>query len=763
MNTCCHEACGEGADLWTPLHWAAMLGDTRLVNFLLDKGAETGTIATGESEFISAGVTPLIVGFKVMYECHDIEYRRKYDTAAFYRLLDTATPEMINVRLSTAHGRFNESGTEAPLAAACEMLDLNLVIALLAKRADPNFPATSKQASEPGEQSPLSKAVVSHGHTCGNGESEERRVELQKENAARIEIAKALLASGADVNLCKNLLSSVEGNEPLRELLIEHGAMPSSELTQSPVTWSDDKSRAEIRMGIRSHGTLMLPSTEDLTAILQAQSLTELHLHDGNESLFQEVPGTSESVKKLSCCLDGCRPDIEDNKETALLLLSKFPLLEELTWDYAHAWINEHEIFQLARVTPNLRVLRLHGDREVTEGSGRICVSDGGVARLTAALPLQSLWVGSSSFLTSLSEPVDYKDVWEPGGYDLSPKPLEALSRQCPSLESLCLDSYEVNCSNAAKTVTIVLAPFRCLRHLALRLLLTDANVACIAKAAPNLSTLALVSPLLTDAALAAVATCSELEALSFDAHEDRYPQPRRCNVSDAGVVQLAGACPRLQTVAIHYSQKLTAASITALAKLPGLRILHLDGAREGFATAAACDSLRAGCARLEFLHLGGFRRMGADAIEALSQCRALRVLKLRGELSREDLPRICATFSSGFGALQMWSYSPPHKFNKSFLRQSGLHLSAWEQVDRDMTPEQEARARVRLQRPDIKVIGSRLGGEGLPMKYRRRSTAIAAAREAYLSAFAMQECLVDVVRGYDSDDCDDEEGCGST
>jgi hypothetical protein len=417
----------------------------------------------------------------------------------------------------------------------------------------------------------------------------------------------------------------------------------------------------------------------------------------------------------------------------------------------------------------NLRVLKLHGDRDKgAEGSGRICVSDGGVKRLTAALPLQSLWVGSSSFRSSVSEPVDYyNDEWEPGGYDLSPKPLEALSRQCPSLESLCLDSYEANCSYdekqmAAKTVTIELAPFRCLRHLALRLLLSDDNVACIAKNAPNLSTLALVSPLLTDAALAAVATCSELEALSFDAHEDRYLQPRRCNVSDAGVVQLAGACPRLQTLAIHYSRKLTATSITALAKLPGLRILHLDGAREGFATAAACDSLRAGCARLEFLHLGGFRRMGADAIEALSQCRALRVLKLRGELSREDLPQICATFSSGFGALQVWSYSPPHKFNKSFLRQSGLHLSAWEQVDRDMTPEQEARARVRLQRPDIKVIGSLLGGEGLPMKYRRRSTAIAAAREAYLNAFAMQECLVDVVRGYDSDDCDEDEGCGS-
>ena len=171
----------------------------------------------------------------------------------------------------------------------------------------------------------------------------------------------------------------------------------------------------------RSHGALMVPSTEDLTAILKTQSLAELHLHDGNESLFKEVPGTSESVKRLSCCMDCCRPDIDDKKETALPLLSKFPLIEELTWDCAHAWINERQILKLACVTPNLRVLKLHGDRDKgAEGSGRICVSDGGVERLTAALPLQSLWVGSSSFLSSVSEPVDYyNDEWEPGGYDL--------------------------------------------------------------------------------------------------------------------------------------------------------------------------------------------------------------------------------------------------------------------------------------------------------------------------------------------------------
>ena len=54
------------------------------------------------------------------------------------------------------------------------------------------------------------------------------------------EIAKALLAAGADVSRCKNLLRSVEGNTPLRELLIEHGAAPSTELT--PVTWSARRS-----------------------------------------------------------------------------------------------------------------------------------------------------------------------------------------------------------------------------------------------------------------------------------------------------------------------------------------------------------------------------------------------------------------------------------------------------------------------------------------------------------------------------------------
>ena len=760
MNTCCHVPSRhrDEAELRTPLHWAAMVGDVRLVCLLLDKGADTSRLSTGTGAYPCADVTPLIAGFQVMYARHDHDYKT-YDTAAFYRLLDSATPEMINVRIREDSGCYGGKDAASPLAAACDMLELNLVNALLAKGADPNFPATSK-CGIPGLYSPLTLAVKSYVFPR---ESQDQRAKRQKENAKRIEIAKALLAAGADVNLYKNLLSSVKGNAPLRELLIEFGA-----LSVGPVTWSDDKSRAKIT----SHGNRVFPSTEDLTGILQQQSLVELHLYDGSESMFQEVPGTSESVKKLTCSFGGGNGDIGDVEETALPLLSKFPRLEELTWNYAHESINEHQMLQLARVTPNLRVLRLHGDRDGPEGSRRIYVSDDVVARLSAALPLQSLWVGSSSFLTRASEPVDNADDdyddWEPGSGWLSPKALEAMARHCPSLESVCLDSYEVDCfyneretgsfeenQMPEKTVTIQLAPLRCLRHLALRLLLTDDNVASIAKAAPNLSTLALVSPLLTDAALAAVATCSELEALSFSG---------RCNVSDAGVVQLAGGCPRLQKVEIQCSRKLTALSIIALAKLPVLRILYLTGAKEGFATAAACDSLRAGCVQLECLYLEGFRRMGADAMEALSQCTALRVLKLRGELSREDLARICAAFSSGFGALRTWSYSAPHRFAKSLIRRSGLELLSWEHVDRDMTPEHDARARVRLLRPDVEVSGSMLTGAGeycVVDKYRRRFTAIDAAREAYLNAFAMKKGLFDVARSYGSDDDDEDEGRG--
>ena len=57
----------------------------------------------------------------------------------------------------------------------------------------------------------------------------------------------------------------------------------------------------------------------------------------------------------------------------------------------------------------------------------------------------QLLWVGSSSFLTRESGPVDYGDDWEPGAFDLSPKALEAMARHCPSLESVCLNSYGVD------------------------------------------------------------------------------------------------------------------------------------------------------------------------------------------------------------------------------------------------------------------------------------------------------------------------------
>ncbi len=740
----------DKAELRTPLHWAAMVGDARLVDFLLDKGADTSRLATGVSSYGGTDVTPLIAGFQIIYACHD---RRKFDTAAFCRLLERATPEMINVRIREDNGCGGSNDAASPLAAACDMLELDLVNALLAKGADPNFPATSK-CGIPGMHSPLTEAVQSY---VFSRESQGQRAKRQKENAKRVEIAKALLAAGADVNLYKHLLSSVEGNAPMRELLSEHGAS-----SMGPVTWSDDQSRAKIM----SHGGRMFPSTEDLAGILRQQSLLELHLYAGSESMFQEVPGTSESVKKLTCSFGGGNGDIGDMEETALPLLSKFPRLEELTWNYAHESINEHQMLQLARVTPNLRVLRLHGDSEGAEGSRRIDVSDGGVACLSAALPLQSLWIGSSSFLTRASELVDYadddhEDVWEAGAFDLSPKALEAMARHCPSLESVCLDSYEVDCfyneretgsfeenQMPEKTVTIQLAPLRCLRHLALRLLLTDDNVASIAKAAPNLSTLALVSPLLTDAALAAVATCSELEALSFNG---------RCNVSDAGVVQLAGSCPRLQKVVIQCSRKLTAASIIALAKLAALRMLYLWGAKEGFATATACDSLRAGCVHLECLYLGGFRRMGADAMEALSQCTALRVLKLHGELSREDLERICDTFSSGFGALRMWSYSAPHTFRKSLIRLSGLELHSWEHVDRDMTPEHDAKARVRVQRPDIEVTGY-LGVSD----FSRPSTAIDAARNAYLNAFAIKKGILDVAGGYGSDDYDEDDGRGA-
>ena len=156
------------------------------------------------------------------------------------------------------------------------------------------------------------------------------------------------------------------------------------------------------------------------------------------------------------------------------------------------------------------------------------------------------------------------------------------------------------------------------------------------------------------------------------------------------------------------------------------------------------------GCAQLECMYLGGFCRMGADAMEALSQCKALRVLKLNGELSREDLPRICAAFSSGFPALRTWCYYAPHKFSMSLTRRSGLELHSWEHIDRDMTPEQDARSRVRLQRPDIKVKGDE-------SKYQCCPTAIDAAREEYLNAFAKKYGVFDVARGYGSD-YDDED-----
>ena len=200
VNTCYHEACGEKADLWTPLHWAATIGDTRLVSFLLDKGAETSTIATGQSAFIFAGVTPLIVGFKVTYECHEDECRRKYETAAFYRLLETATPEMIIVRLTNAadiwltddsrcrvtnpNSRFSEDEfvTEAPLATACDMLDLHLVNALLHNAGIAHIASSShRPAEDPDPHVHRSSAfqLAARGDCCEGGIRKQRRDECE--------------------------------------------------------------------------------------------------------------------------------------------------------------------------------------------------------------------------------------------------------------------------------------------------------------------------------------------------------------------------------------------------------------------------------------------------------------------------------------------------------------------------------------------------------------------------------------------------------
>ena len=190
--TCCYVTSrysiySDEAELQTPLHWAAMMGDTPLVNFLLDKGAETSRLASGVSGYGCAHVTPLIAGFQVMYACHD---RRKYDTAAFYRLLDSATPEMINVRLREETSGVSSKDAASPLAAACDMLELNLEKALLAKGADPNFPATSKHGI-PGMQSPLTKAAASY---VSPGDSKGKRAKREKDNA-QIEIVKAPAAS----------------------------------------------------------------------------------------------------------------------------------------------------------------------------------------------------------------------------------------------------------------------------------------------------------------------------------------------------------------------------------------------------------------------------------------------------------------------------------------------------------------------------------------------------------------------------------------
>ena len=190
---------------------------------------------------------------------------------------------MINVRIKEDNGGYARKDAASMLAAACDMLDVDLVKALLSKGADPNFPSASLRGGEPGSESPLriaaSTYIIYREDAC-------EKVKRLKENSVRVEIVKLLLATGADINTYKDIAKVPEGNPDLRKYLLEHGA---STAYKESADWNDDKSIAKPR----SH------SVKDLTSILQCPSLVALEFRDTIGDLAK-VSGTWDSITSLT-------------------------------------------------------------------------------------------------------------------------------------------------------------------------------------------------------------------------------------------------------------------------------------------------------------------------------------------------------------------------------------------------------------------------------------------------------------------------------
>ena len=619
------------------LHWATANGNVEMIKWLLQAGATLELKSPSGNG--SAKHNALALAVDKLERSTSSNEATVY-AAAVYALLPHATAEHLNCWLIEDNSCSGSHIHASVLAKACDMLDVELVRALLAKGADPEFPRECKRG-ERVHHLPLHEALTCYGF--------QRDAKDEGKRARRMEVVKLLLDAGAQVTE-KDLLGSCEADPAVRALLIERGASAAG--VRRAVNWSVDRTTA----------TLCDPHKKALAELAAELSLHTLVLETSelDDKELATLRGHSfERVQKLQFgCIRPASCHGPDNEQAAVTVLGCFPGLHTLhaTGGYDHEWFSGGVLMKLGSLCARLQTLAVDGDNEGPEGSRCVFVTDEELTKSVSSLiAMEDLRIGAVGGWNERQHCSEYGTGdgsmdWTAGSTQLSAACLPAVLA-LPALRRLCLNSYAVDEAHetGVKAVPAQLElPASNLQHLALRLLLSDQHVACVARHAPNLLSVALHSPLISSAGIGAFAACARLQ--SFQLGGTRRP-------SDVGIQKLA-QCVQLTTVRIDTTRKLTDASIVALAAAGQLHTLHLTGSRQGFATAAALSALATQCSGLQSLSLKGQRRMSAAAVAALSNLN-LHTLILGCDFQPAEMPQIGTVLENGFASLVSWVRAP--------------------------------------------------------------------------------------------------------
>lgn len=694
------------------LHWAAQLGDANLIAYLQEVGADSVPKPSPEDELKSVQPARSALGtaIKEMRRRHDpyghmetSPYREPtYDVNAIYQLLERATLEHINVPLMQVQAGCSSDDVPSPLTGAVQMLDVELVTRLLAKGADPNFAPRADDDQDPDNRShlmPLDEAVADYGfHDDEHLEPRVRKARAT-EPAQRLEIAQLLLAAGADATVQGLINEYKPSSLAIRQLLIEHGA---SAKQREPSNWSEDKSSVNVKYHLREEQWQELLSTVGVTKItVGKQDVSDC-------GLFNEpLDGHFDNIKSLDLAYAFAEGGSQPRSEVDFCadLAQLLPRLEELQC-YSAEFITDKGLAELGRLA--LRVLELDGNCEGYEDSRWLHVSNQGIARLAKLCGgLKKLTIGRNHGFEKPGMISAYGSMnWENGASHeaLNVCVLEGLAVHAPNLQSVCLNGwYDLRYCELTKqhrevmlsqTKSIALpAAWHSLQTLGLNMLVTDANLAGIFPQLPNLCSVALASPLITDAGLGEISACRHLQLCQVEAKD----------FGDAGVVQLVSGCKNLQHLILLGSRKITDNALeAAAAAAPRLRTLALQGSRSSnFGGIAALSALLAQCPELECLTLLGPRGVTFDAIEVLSRFAHLTRLHLYCEFNKDALPFVADCFATGFVALESLQLESPHKYRSSLLRASGIPCKRYSiGFDADMSGFCDMKLRIKALRP---------------------------------------------------------------